>query len=145
MFLKCTTRDSMSFRGRLGLTYTHDYTCREGNGNPLQYSCLENPMDGEAWWSTVHGIAKSWTGLSDFTRSYMRSNWAHAPHLPSPCTATTEVRVPGVCAPQESHCRSGPHSPQLENGLEKQWRASRAQNLKTKTIFKVDTQHGLTV
>ena len=31
------------------------------NGNPLQYSCLENPMDGGAWWATVHGVAKSWT------------------------------------------------------------------------------------
>ena len=39
----------------------------EGNGNPLQYSCLENPMDGEAWWTTVHGVAKSQTRLSDFT------------------------------------------------------------------------------
>ena len=39
----------------------------EGNGNPLQYSCLENPMDGGAWWATVHGVAKSWTRLSDFT------------------------------------------------------------------------------
>ena len=33
----------------------------EGNGNPLQYSCLENPMDQGAWWATVHGVAKSWT------------------------------------------------------------------------------------
>ena len=33
----------------------------EGNGNPLQYSCLENPMDGEAWLATVHGVAKSQT------------------------------------------------------------------------------------
>ena len=32
----------------------------EGNGNPLQYSCLENPMDRGAWWATVHGLAKSW-------------------------------------------------------------------------------------
>ena len=39
----------------------------EGNGNPLQYSCLENPMDGGAWWATVHGVAKSRTRLSDFT------------------------------------------------------------------------------
>ena len=38
---------------------------REGNGNPLQYSCLENPMDGEAWWATVHGVTKSQTRLSD--------------------------------------------------------------------------------
>ena len=39
----------------------------EGNGNPFQYSCLENTMDGEAWWATVHGITKSRTQLSDFT------------------------------------------------------------------------------
>ena len=39
----------------------------EGNGNPLWYSCLENPMDGGAWWATVHGVAKSQTRLSDFT------------------------------------------------------------------------------
>ena len=37
----------------------------EGNGNQLQYSCLENPMDGEAWWATVHGVAKSRTRLGD--------------------------------------------------------------------------------
>ena len=38
----------------------------EGNGNPLQYSCLENPMDGGAWWAIVHGVAKTWTRLSNF-------------------------------------------------------------------------------
>ena len=37
----------------------------EGNGNPLQYSCLENPMDGGAWLATVHGVAKSWTWLTE--------------------------------------------------------------------------------
>ena len=37
----------------------------EGNGTPLQYSCLENPMDGGAWWAAIHGVAKSWTQLSD--------------------------------------------------------------------------------
>ena len=40
------------------------------NGNPLQYSCLENPMDGGAWWSAVHGVAKSQTRLSDFTFTF---------------------------------------------------------------------------
>ena len=35
-----------------------------GHGNPLQYSCLENPMDRVAWWATVHGVTKSWTRLS---------------------------------------------------------------------------------
>jgi len=42
----------------------------EGNGNPLQYSCLEDPMDGGAWWATVHGIARSRTRLSDFTFTF---------------------------------------------------------------------------
>ena len=42
----------------------------EGNGNPLQYSCLENPMDGGAWWAAVHGVAKSQTWLSDFTFTF---------------------------------------------------------------------------
>ena len=47
-------------------------TClvREGNGTPLQYSCLENPMDGGAWWAAVHGVAKSQTRLSDFTFTF---------------------------------------------------------------------------
>ena len=39
----------------------------EGNGTPLQYSCLENPMDGGAWWAAVHGVAKSRTRLGNFT------------------------------------------------------------------------------
>ena len=38
----------------------------EGNGTPLQYSCLKNPMDGGAWWAAVHGVTKSWTQLSDY-------------------------------------------------------------------------------
>ena len=42
----------------------------EGNGKPLQYSCLENPMDGGAWWAAVHGVATSWTRLSDFTFTF---------------------------------------------------------------------------
>ena len=43
---------------------------REGNGTPLQYSCLENPMDGGAWQASVHGVAKSQTRLSDFTFTF---------------------------------------------------------------------------
>ena len=42
----------------------------EGNGIPVQYSCLENPMDGGAWWAAVHGVAKSRTRLSDFTLTF---------------------------------------------------------------------------
>ena len=42
----------------------------EGNGTQLQYSWLENPMDGGAWWAAVHGVAKSWRWLSYFTFSF---------------------------------------------------------------------------
>ena len=47
----------------------------EGNGTPLQYSCLENPMDGRAWWATVHGVAKSWTRLSNFLSLFTFMHW----------------------------------------------------------------------
>ena len=43
---------------------------REVGGGPLQYSCLENPMDGGAWWAVVHGVTKSQTRLSDFTLTF---------------------------------------------------------------------------
>ena len=46
----------------------------EGNGNPLQCSCLENSMEGGAWWATVHGVPKSRTGLSDFTFTFANSS-----------------------------------------------------------------------
>ena len=42
----------------------------EGNGTPLQYCCLENPMDGGAWWAAVHGVAKSRTRLRNFTSTF---------------------------------------------------------------------------
>ena len=51
----------------LAFLYTNN---GEGNGTPLQYSCLENPMDGGAWWAAVHGVAKSWIRLSDFTFTF---------------------------------------------------------------------------
>ena len=55
----------------------------EGDGTPLQYSCLENPMDGGAWWAAVHGVAKSWTRLSDllslFTFMRWRRKWQPTP------------------------------------------------------------------
>ena len=46
------------------------YLVGEGNGTPLQYSCLENPMDGGAWKAAVHGVAKSRARLSDFTFTF---------------------------------------------------------------------------
>ena len=48
-------------------------SAEEGNGNPLQYSCLENPMDGGAWWTAVHGVTKSRTQLSDFTFTFFKA------------------------------------------------------------------------
>ena len=45
-------------------------SCDFHNGTPLQYSCLENPMDGGAWWAAAQGVAKSWTRLSDFTFTF---------------------------------------------------------------------------
>ena len=52
---------------------------REGNGTPLQYSCLENPMDGGAWYAEVHEVAKSRTRLSDFTFMHWRRKWQPTP------------------------------------------------------------------
>ena len=49
----------------------------EGNGNSLQHSCLENPMDGGAWWAIVHRVAKRWTRLSDFTSLHFSAMEIH--------------------------------------------------------------------
>ena len=51
--------------------HLHHATSGEGNGTPLQYSCLENPMDGEAWKAAVHGVAEGQTRLSDFTFTFV--------------------------------------------------------------------------
>ena len=67
----------------------------EGNGNPLQYSCLGNPMDGGAWWATVHGVAKSWTRLSNFTFTF------HFPALEKEMPTHSSMvawRIPGTGA-----------------------------------------------
>ena len=53
--------------GDLGSIPGSERSPEAGNGAPLQYSCLENPMDGGAWWATVHGVTKSQAWLSDFT------------------------------------------------------------------------------
>ena len=51
-----------------------------GNGNPLQYSCLENSMDREAWWVIVPGIAKSWTQLSTYTHTHTHTHSSSSKH-----------------------------------------------------------------
>ena len=68
----------------------------EGNDNPLQYSCLENPMDGGAWWAAVHGVAKSRTRLSDFTFTF------HFHALEKEMATHSSVlawRIPGMAGP----------------------------------------------
>ena len=73
-FYLCTTfpggsdgKASAYNEGHLGSIPGSGRSPGEGNGNPLQCSCLENPMDGGAWLATVHGVAKSQTRLSNFT------------------------------------------------------------------------------
>ena len=66
----------------------------EGNGTPLQYSCLENPMDGGAWWATVHGVAKSQTQLSDFTFHFHALEKEMAAHC-----SVLAWRIPGTAEP----------------------------------------------
>ena len=57
----------------------------EGDGNPLQYSCLESPMDGGAWWATVHGVAKSRTRLNGFTFTFsVHLLMPYSPFIPPP-------------------------------------------------------------
>ena len=51
-------------------TISSGWRLGEGIGGPLQYSRLENPVDGGAWWAAVHGVARSWTQLSDFTFTF---------------------------------------------------------------------------
>ena len=53
--------------GGVGLILESGRSPGEGNGNPLQYSCMKNPVDRRAWWATVHGVAKSLTQLSNTT------------------------------------------------------------------------------
>ena len=69
---------------------------RERDGNPLQYSCLENPIEGGAWWAAVHGVSKSRTRLSDLTLTF------HFPALEEEMATHSSVlawRIPGMGAP----------------------------------------------
>ena len=68
----------------------------EGSGTPLQYSCLENPMDGGAWCAAVHRVAESWTWLSDFTFTF------HCRALEKEMANHSSVlawRIPGTAEP----------------------------------------------
>ena len=73
-----------------------DFSTREGPGTPLQYSCLETPRDGGAWKAAVHGVAKSWTRLSNFTFTF------HFHALEKEMATHSSVlawRIPGTAEP----------------------------------------------
>ena len=77
-------------------THISVYCFREGNGTPLQYSCLENPMDRGAWWAAVHGVAEGQTRLSDFSFTF------HFPALEKEMATHSSVlawRIPGTGEP----------------------------------------------
>ena len=66
-FFQDSKRDWMAQVLPLEVNVIHHISFSQNSGNPLQYSCLANPMDGGAWWAAVHGVTRSWTWLSDFT------------------------------------------------------------------------------
>ena len=120
----------------------------EGNGNPLQYSCLENPMDRGAWWATVHGVTKSQTQLSNFTfipkiqclpwlpapthhHNHHRSNiilgsWAHnSISKESACNAGHLSLIPGSGRSPGEGNGNPPHYSCLENPMDRgAWQAT---------------------
>ena len=61
----------------------------EGNGNSLQHSCLENPMDRGAWWAMVHGVTKSHSGLNTHVQSLLVLGWGVLEHQLTGCTYTS--------------------------------------------------------
>ena len=78
------------------LMFFLQWCCRKGNGTPLQYSRLENPMDGGAWWAADHGVAKSRTQLSDLTFTF------HFHALEKETATHSSVfawRIPGMAVP----------------------------------------------
>ena len=78
---------------------------REGNGTPLQYSCLENPMDRGAWWAAVHGVAKSRTRLRDlaFTLHFHALEKEMATHSSVLAWRIPGTEEPGGLPSMESH------------------------------------------
>ena len=85
---------------RLILRVSLTFKIRESNGTPLQYSCLENPMDGGAWWAAIYGVAQSWTQLSDFTFTF------HFHTLEKEMATHSSVlawRIPGTAEPGGCH------------------------------------------
>ena len=91
-------------QGRTGLSTHFDFSLsciEEGNGNPLQCSCLENPRDGGAWWASIYGVAQSWTRLRRLSSSSSSSS--------SHQTAATAQNEPW----RNSECENAGYWPQM--------------------------------
>ena len=91
-----TIKHNLCFYIHIKSFYLHIFVSQEGNGTPLQYSCLENPMDGGAWWAAAHGVAEGRTRLSDFTFTF------HFHALEREMTTHSSVlawRIPGTGEP----------------------------------------------
>ena len=91
---------SLRFGNHLSQTVSAHALSGEGNGTPLQSSCLENPMDRGAWWAAVHGVAKSRTRLNDFTFTF------HFHALEKEMATHSSVlawRIPGMGEPGGLH------------------------------------------
>ena len=77
----------------------------EGNGTPLQYSCLENPMDGGAWWAAVYGVTQSWTRLKRLSSSSSSSSSRAVPvsHSALGPSVATKLLCAGLLAGPQTH------------------------------------------
>ena len=80
------------------ILFLHNIIFGEGDGTPLQYSCLENPMDGGAWWAAVHGVAKSRTRLSyfPFMSDFLLSCFGEGNGNPLQCSCLENPRDGGA-------------------------------------------------
>ena len=105
--------------------------CGEGNGTPLQCSRLENPMDGGAWWATVHGVAKSRTQLSDFTFTFRfhaleKEMATHSSVLAWRVPGTGEPGgLPSMGSQSRTQLKRLSNSSRLQNGLPQRLRQLR--------------------
>ena len=79
------------------LLYVYTHVVGEGNGTPLQYSCLENPRDGGAWKAAVHGVAEGRTRLSDFTSTFHFHALEKEMANPLQCSCLENPRDGGAC------------------------------------------------
>ena len=84
------------FPPRLHFAFPNPQESGEGNGTPLQYSCLENPVDGGAWWAAVHGVAKSQTRLSDLQFHLSLSCFGEGNGNPLQCSCLENPRDGGA-------------------------------------------------